>query len=124
VIDLWHEGQPSEFWLTGNGILTFTLNDEEGVVCYVRLDDEAPFVRLHTQFLSEGKCSKRRLVIAMIDAFKVVIPHLVERGFKGIVAESISPTLIAWLQKQGFVAVDESDDYVLRFASVVECSAS
>ena len=68
-----HQGQP-EWWLTGNdNLLAFCLMDETGPICYVRLDMEKEYVRIHTQFAPESVVGKRRLVAAM--AFNSATSH-------------------------------------------------
>jgi hypothetical protein len=120
--DPWHQADPrhtAEFLLTGNGMLTFCLTDDEGPLCFVRLDKEgdwdAPMARLATQFGPESEVSKKRLVTGLLGSgIPAIILHAQERGCMGIVFESISPTLIAFMGKLGFKAAG-GDDYVLTF---------
>lgn len=109
-----HLGQ-SEWWLTGNGgMLAFCLMDEDGPLAYVRLDTEGDLTRLHTQFAPEEVVSKKRLVLGMIDAIQVTTPLLKEKGSKGIIFNSVSPSLIAFMSTLGFNPVG-SNDYVQTF---------
>jgi hypothetical protein len=108
-----HLGQP-EWWITGNGILAFCLMDDVGPLTYVRLDDEGEYARIHIQFAPEEVVSKRRLVVGLIRGLQMVLSFIKDRGYKGLVFESVSPTLIAFFQKQGFKPVGGTD-YRLDF---------
>jgi hypothetical protein len=116
--DPFHKDDPknqAEFLLTGNGLLTFCLVDDVGPLCYVKLDAEGDLVRLATQFGPESEVSKRRLIVGMLKmGIPAVINFAKSKGYKGIVFESISPTLISFMSKQGFKAAD-GNDYALAF---------
>ena len=108
-----HQGNP-EWWLTGNGLLTFTLLDERGPLCYVRLDEEGEHVRIHTQFAPEAVVSKRRLLVGMIQCMTKLI-ELCRPQKRGMVFNSVSPSLIAFMGKRfSFMSVG-NDDYRLDF---------
>ena len=118
-VDSWHKDDPSwsaEGLLTGNGALTFCVADEEGPLCFVRLDVEGDMLRLATQFGPEDKVSKRRLVVGLLSTG---IPAITEfgkqKGFKGIVYESINESLIAFMERQGFFKAAGVNDYALIF---------
>ena len=99
----------------GNGVLTFCLQDSEGPLCYVRLDVEGEVLRLSTQFGPEEQVSKRRLVTGLLDAGIPAIKIFAKgKKYKGIVFESVSPSLIAFMDKQGFKAAG-GNDYMLTF---------
>lgn len=101
--------------LTGNGELTFCLQDEIGALCFVRLDSEDQMLRLSTQFGPESEVSKKRLVVGLLSlGIPVIIKFGKNRGFKGIVYESTSDSLIAFMQKQHFKPVG-GIDYALIF---------
>lgn len=115
--DSYHKVQgQAEWWLTGNGgLLSFCLQDEKGPLCYVRLD--APYeglVRLHTQFGPIEEVSKIRLVRGMLKCIPIVIDFSKNQGALGIIFNSVSPTLIAFMSKYGFRPT-EDDDFVLLF---------
>lgn len=114
--DLQHRDINPDFWLTGatDSYLAFKLTDHEGTVCFVRFDQEARTARLHTQFAPSDIVSKNRLVAAMIDGFERVFPYLQSSGFDGVVFESTSISLIAFMQKHGFRHLT-GDDYKLAF---------
>jgi hypothetical protein len=107
-----HQGQP-EWWLTGNGLLAFCLMDDRGPLTYVRLDDEGEYIRIHTQFAPESVVSKRRLVVGMLQAINTLI-EVYKSTAKGLVFNSVSPGLIAFMGRLGFIAVG-NDDYRLDF---------
>ena len=120
--DPWHKANPkhsAEFLLTGQGMLTFCLTDDEGPLCFVRLDKEGdwdePWARLATQFGPESEVSKRRLVAGLLGSgIPAIILHAQEHGCLGIVFESVSPALITFMGKLGFKAAG-GDDYALTF---------
>jgi hypothetical protein len=108
-----HQGSP-EWWLTGSGMLTFCLQDERGPLCYVRLDDEEGYVRVHTQFAPEAVVSKRRLLVGMNQCMIMLI-NLYRPTNAGMIFNSVSPSLIAFMCKRfGFLSVG-NDDYQLDF---------
>jgi len=111
-----HLGQP-EWWLSGaeGSLLAFCLMDARGPLTYVRLDSEGEYVRIHTQFAPETQVSKRRLVVGMIWAVKVLIEVYKAQGHKGLIFNSVSPGLIGFMDKHlGFKSIG-NDDYRLDF---------
>jgi hypothetical protein len=110
------------WWLTGNdSYLSFCIQDDEGPVCWVRLDKENEHARLGTQFAPPEIVSKPRLVAGMLAAFKVCVPHLVEEGFHGIITMTRFPHLANFLVSQvKFERVGQTDEYLLKFATSAE----
>lgn len=111
-----HQGQP-EWWLTGveGSLLAFILTDERGPLTFVRLDREGEHVRIHTQFAPREEVSQRRLVAGMIQCLDVLVMRATVEGFKGMIFNSVSPSLIAFMGKRfGFKSVG-NDDYRLDF---------
>jgi hypothetical protein len=109
-----HQGQP-EWWLTGNdNLLAFCLMDEIGPVCYVRLDSENGYVRIHTQFAPESVVGKRRLVSAMVQCMSKLIEFYKESA-KGMIFNSVSPSLVAFMSKNLKFESVGNDDYQLEF---------
>lgn len=111
-----HLGQP-EWWLTGaaDSLLAFCLMDERGPLTYVRLDNEGEYVRIHTQFAPEAIVSKRRLVVGMLQTVEKLIEIYKADRKKGMIFNSVSPSLVAFMDKRlGFKAVG-NDDYRLDF---------
>lgn len=102
-----------EWWITGNGFLSYLVFDDQGTVFYMRTDKDGDYLRLNTQFAPEDAVSKRRVapaIIFMLDRMKILATH---EGFKGLIYQSTSPNLIKFVAKQGFEAV-ENNDYLLR----------
>jgi len=116
--DSYHKDDPrnqAEFLLSGQGEMTFLIQDAEGTLCYVRLDREGDILRLATQFGPESEVSKRRLVKGLLgEGIPFIIAFARENGYKGIVFESTSPSLIVFMDKQGFKSVG-GVDYQLTF---------
>jgi hypothetical protein len=111
-----HQGQP-EWWLSGaeGSLLSFCLMDDRGPLTYVRLDAEGEYVRIHTQFAPQFVVSKRRLVIGMIHAVRSLIELYKSAGKKGLVFNSVNPSLVAFMDKYlEFKSVGD-DDYRLDF---------
>jgi hypothetical protein len=89
------------WWLTGNGALSFRLDDEEGPVVYVRLDD-GEMCRLHCQFAPQDVVNKKRLISGMIGIFPWLSYYAKSKGAKGMVFSSVSPKLVKFMKKLGF----------------------
>jgi hypothetical protein len=123
--DPWHRDEARNdpaFLLTGKGLLTFCLCDDEGPLCYTRLDPEGDLIRAAVQFAPTEQISKRRLIIGMLKMFFPVIKQFARnRKSKGLIYESVSPTLIAFCEKQGFVSVG-NDDYVWPTGDTTACA--
>jgi len=112
--DPWHQQLGGDFWLTGSRCLfACKLLDEEGTVCYLRVEEEDDSYRLHTQFAPEHLVSKRRVVRAAIEFFRVLGELARANGKQNILTESISPKLIAFLGRLGFLPAG-SNDYKLE----------
>lgn len=116
--DEWHaylKPSSAESYVTGNGLLSFCIQDDKGPVVFVRFDKDGDLLRVATQFAPVSVVSKRRLIAGIITA---LVPSIVsvgkENGLKGAVYESVSPTLINFMSKFGFKAAG-NDDYVLTF---------
>ena len=112
--DEYHRGQHNPaWWLTGKGFLSFCLYDDKGPVCYVRMD-EGEYVKLSVQFAPIEIVSKMHLARAIFQAFPKLIEIAKSARCKGIIFNSISPSLIHFMYKFGF---DEAGDnsYVLTF---------
>lgn len=118
-IDPDHQEFPAEWWLTGtDSIVAFRLDDSTGAICYVRMNDEAPFARLNTQFAPESEVSKKRLITGLLEGFPILAELMRQKGFKGIVFESTSRSLIKFMSSFGFIPRGGSefvDDHVLMF---------
>lgn len=121
--DPWHRDEVRNdpaFLLSGKGLLTFCLFDDDGPLCFTRLDAEGELIRVAVQF--GPNISKRRLVVGMVRTFFPTIKNFaVLRKSKGLIYESISPTLIAFCEKQGFVAVG-NDDYMWPTGDTTACA--
>lgn len=117
--DPWHSGDPKwqnpELMITGFGMMSFCLQDDEGPLAYVQLIEDGDDARIAMQFAPEDIVSKRRLVLGLINVGIPVMKGLAE-GFekKGLVFETFSPLLIGFAKRNGFKRVDETNDY--RFA--------
>lgn len=117
--DPWHKNKESwkgpEGLLTGNGLLSFCLQDEKGPLVYVRLDAEKDLIRIAMQFALESEVSKRRLVVGLA---KMGIPAMIEfakqNSYKGLVFESINQALIGFGDRFGFRSIGDND-YALIF---------
>lgn len=117
--DPWHKDEDrhtAEFLLTGGGLLAFCLTDEKGPLCFVRLDSEGDMVRLSTQFGPESEIDKKRLVVGLLNEGIPAIKAFAQKmGYKGIVFESTSESLIKFMDKQGFFKAAGEHDYALTF---------
>jgi hypothetical protein len=113
--DPYHKDQPADWWLTGNGYLSCALQDSIGPVFYLRFDQESDLLRMSTQFAPFEEVSKIRVAKAILKTFPKFIEAMRPK-FKGIVFESVSPTLIGFMAKLGFTHSGEGNDYTLMFS--------
>ena len=101
-LDLFHKDDPSfkgpEKLLTGQGLLSFCLADDEGSICFVRLDAEGDMVRFATQFGPEAEVSKRRLVIGLLSTgIPALIAFAKNNKYKGLVFETMNESLVTFI---------------------------
>lgn len=108
-----HQDKP-EWWLGDGALLAFCLTDEEGPLTFVRLDAEGELVRIHTQFGPLEEVSKRRLVAGILEAMKVLCVYY-QGQRKGMVFNSVNPTLTAFMKKYLKFEAVGNDDYQLIF---------
>lgn len=103
------------WWLTGTDcVVAFCLSDASGPTMYVRMDRESPFARMHTVFAPESQVEKKRLVLSLLEGFPQLVAVMGTGGFKGIVFESTSESLVKFMSHLGFVP-QSGNDYVLTF---------
>ena len=117
--DPWHSGDARnspKAMLSGSGaLLCFCVQDDKGPVFYIRLDKENDLVRVAAQFAPENIVSKRRVILGLARAFVPAAKKFAQdRGFKGLVFESVNPKLIAFMNKLNFKPAG-NNDFVLRF---------
>jgi hypothetical protein len=112
--DDYHKGQKNpEWWLTGNGLLSFALYDDNGPILFVRLDSEKEYVVLNVQFAPVSVVSKIRLVRALLEAFPKIVLLAKARGYEGILFKSDSISLIRFMGRLGFKEID--GNFVMPF---------
>lgn len=113
--DVYHNGQHSPgWWITGNGFIAFRLEDNKGPVFYVRIDD-GEYARLNVQFPPIDVVPKMRLARAMIQTLPRLIEITKSHGCKGLIFDSVSPALISFMEKLGFLKIAQDDSYLLLF---------
>lgn len=84
------------------GISSYTIEDEQGPVIFVRQERETEEVtRLHTQFPPNDRI---RVVTALNEAYPLVAEDARARGFKQIRFESQSVALVRFMFRFGFRA--------------------
>jgi hypothetical protein len=104
------------WWLTGQGLQSFCLQDSIGPTMYIRLDDEKPLLRIHIQFGPESEVSKSRVVKSIVKALPVVQQFATQNKFDGFIFKSISEPLINFLKiKFGFTPTGTDNDYWMPF---------
>jgi hypothetical protein len=121
ALDPWHQNKniPPEWWLTGNSpLLAGRIDDVLGTVLFFRFDSESDGTqaRVHLQFAARDIVNKERLVSVLSRGFPVVAREMKSRGFKSIVFESISPSLINFFGQLGFKPSDTENDYQLSIS--------
>jgi len=105
----------ASWWLTGNEcVFAGCLQDGIGPIVYFRVDKEDDLARLHVQFAPPGQVAKGRLVKALLAGYYKLESKLRSDGFKGIVYESTSPSLIQFMSRLGYQH-KEGNDYQLLF---------
>lgn len=114
-IDPYHRNYVNPlWWLTGNGILSYRIEDLIGITMYVRIDSEDKLMRLHTQFGPESEVSKIRVVKSLLWALPKMEYAGNRLGFTGFIFKSISPMLIQFMKNLGFTPCG-NDDYSKPF---------
>lgn len=104
------------WWLTGNGVLSFKIEDGSGTTLYVRLDEDNGLMRLHTQFAPESEVSKTRVVKTILWTIPKLQTMAENNGLAGFIYKSTSPLLIEFMKKKfGFSPVGTNDDYWMPF---------
>lgn len=106
--------EPS-WWLTGQGLLSFVLMDDEGPICFTRLDyqDDNGLIRFYTQFGPREEVNKERLVAGLMYGVPIIVYQAREHGAKGMVFDTENPSLASFMNRFGFKPV--GTDYVLDF---------
>jgi hypothetical protein len=97
------------WWFTGEGFLSYRLDDEWSALCYVRVDEEPEYLRLHVQFAPSDLVSRSRIIGGMLYAIPQMSELAAVMGKRGLITESISPNLIRFLERQGFESVGNND---------------
>jgi hypothetical protein len=113
--DTYHAGQHEAFYLEGSVAAT-KLEDSQGTVLFLRMDKETNGTRLHVQFAPAEIVSRLRVAKALMRSIPVVREKL-----GALVTESVSPALIGFLERMGFVRVDGTDDYRLEKEQAKSC---
>lgn len=101
-----------EWWLTGNGMLSFVVQDDKGPTMYVRTEIDRVALRVHIQFAPESEVSRQRVITSLVEGFPLVAKFGKDSGCVRMVYKSTSPGLIAFLQKQLSFVPAGDDDYV------------
>lgn len=104
-------------WLTGQGEITFCVEDESGPAMYVRFDREDRLLRLRTQFMPESENSKERTGKAILGAMRLFLPTAAERyDVDGVVFETKNLGLARFMQQAFKFKPVDGDDYRLMFS--------
>lgn len=99
------------WWLTGQGVLSYCIQDSRGPVFYARLDCENSFLRLHTQFAPLSEVSKLRVVKGLLWALPRMGLVAIQNECVAFIFKSTSPELIRFMERKfGFVSIG-NDDY-------------
>jgi hypothetical protein len=114
AVDQWHNGQPPLWWICPESVITARLDDEEGPAMYIRINRDGERVRLSTQFAPESIVSKKRVAIAVSDAFPRIAEVMRHQDATGIIFSSESPLLITFMERMGFKSVG-NDDFLFEF---------
>lgn len=109
-----------DWWITGSdSLLAACVEDGGGPVFYFRLDDDGDLVRLHIQFAPLNQVSKGRVARSIIRALPLWANYAKTLMKKGIVFESINPSLIKFGESLGFKpSLETPHDFVLIFQEI------
>jgi hypothetical protein len=114
-IDLPHRNVSPSWWLTGNGVLSYCLQDFKGPTMYVRLDKDKDMMRLHCQFAPVSEVSRMRVARSLLFALPRMREIAKKNNLKGFVYTSTNSDLICFMQTCfGFIPFG-NDDYHLMF---------
>lgn len=102
------------WWLTGNGLLSYCLQDSKGPTMYVRLDADSDLLRIHCQFAPETEVNTVRVVKSLLWAFPRMEAVARANFLKGFVYKSSSPLLIEFMERKfGFQPMGNDDHTLL-----------
>jgi hypothetical protein len=94
-----HRDVDPKFWLPEEHAKCFAIEDEKGVVYYLRLEN---VMRCHIQFPPDDVRDKGRTALALKQAFVVVAAGAKKLGYKEFIFTSVSEGLIRLFKKFGF----------------------
>lgn len=104
------------WWLTGNGLLSYCIQDSKGPTMFVRIDKQDDLMRLHCQFAPESEVSKIRVIKSLMWALPRMEAFAKQNQLKGFIYKSTSPSLIQFMQiKFGFTPMGSDNDYWTPF---------
>src|SRR6266850_3406080 len=86
------------WWLTGNGLLSYCIQDSKGLTMYVRLDAENGSMRLHCQFAPVSEVSKIRVIKSLLWALPKMRQVAEQNNLHSFVYRSTSLDLITFMQ--------------------------
>jgi hypothetical protein len=112
--DDWHRGIEPEFWLTGaDCLLAAKVLDKDGVVAYLRVDEENDDYRIHGQFGPEYDVSKTRTAKAILKVIDLTKQLAVSNSKKSLIIQTTNAPLIAFLSRLQFKPC-EDEDYIWK----------
>ncbi len=113
--DPWHVDDPRnmpELMVTGQGLMSFCIQDDIGPVMYMKFTDDGDNMRVGVQFAPPEIVSKRRVALSLIKVgFPLMKGYGQGLGKKGVVFESFNPALTEFCGKNGFMNVEGSNDF-------------
>jgi hypothetical protein len=103
-----------QWWLTGNGILSYCLQDLKGPTMYVRLDKDGDLLRIHCQFAPQVEVNTTRVVKSLMWAFPRMETVARQNSLKGFIYRSTSSLLIEFMERKfGFQPIGNDDHLLL-----------
>jgi hypothetical protein len=94
-----HAGKmTADFFLeAGKTHSLYAVGDEEGTAMYIRCELSGPYrMRAHIQFGPD----KKRIMKCFRDGWPLVMDDAKKRGFKSVLFDSTSPTLVKWMMSE------------------------
>lgn len=109
--DPYHEDMLNPvWWITGNGLLAYVIQDQKGPTMYVRVDKDQDKLRIHTQFAPETEVSKIRVIKSINFALPRMEEFAKQNNLTSLIYKSVSDSLISFMQiKFRFVPTGDND---------------
>lgn len=113
--DPFHQEQEVDPWYRKDGtfLVACWVYDDVGPVMFLRADAEGEYVRLHIQFGPVEQISRLRQARAIMKGWPSFVDTVTVPGVKGIIFNSINPSLVTFMKGMGFEDSKDANEYLL-----------